>query len=167
MSDPRSVSESDFPPRGRLLGIDFGTVRLGLAVCDPERRIASPLATYTRRTTQLDAQYLQQLVADEQIVGIVLGLPIHNRGAESQKSLEARAFARWLAATLHLPIVFFDERYSTARAHELLGNELSSRQRKAKLDKLAAQVILASFLESDPQHDWQRGLEDDPAEPAR
>ena len=156
MTDP----QPKFPPSGRLLAIDFGTVRWGLAVCDADRRIASPLATYTRRNERLDSEYLRKLLVDEQIVGIVVGLPIHNRGTESQKSRETRAFADWLKRTYQLPIVFFDERYSTARARELLGAELTPRQRKAKLDKLAAQVILTSFLESDPQHDWRRSLED-------
>jgi putative Holliday junction resolvase len=133
---------------------------LGLAICDAERRIASPLATYSRRNARLDAEYLRKLVADEQIVGIVLGLPIHNRGTESKKSKEARDFARWLASCLPVPIVLFDERFSTARARELLGDHLSPSQRKARLDKIAAQVILASFLESNPQHDWQQAIED-------
>ncbi len=160
MSNEQTEPQSTIPPNGRLLGIDFGTVRLGLAVCDAGRRIASPLATYTRRNEPLDAEFLRKLAEEEQIVGIVVGLPIHNRGTESQKSRETRNFARWLEQTLGVPIVFFDERFSTARARELLGDELTPRRRKAKLDKLAAQVILASFLESDPQHDWRRGLED-------
>ena len=82
---------------GRLLGVDTGTVRVGLAVCDPDRIVASPLETYTRKGTVADAAYFVGVVAQQRAVGLVVGLPLHSSGEESDKSREARAFAKWLA----------------------------------------------------------------------
>ena len=80
--------------RTRLLGIDYGSVRVGLAVSDAERRIASPLATYTRRGQEQDARYFRTLAQQEEVAEIVLGLPVHMSGQEGQKAQEARAEAQ-------------------------------------------------------------------------
>jgi putative holliday junction resolvase len=134
---------------GRLAGIDFGTVRIGIAVTDPERRIASPLVNYTRRGEAADAEYFKTLVAAEQIVGFVVGLPVHLDGRESQKSAEARRFGQWLSQTTDIGVVYFDERFSTAEAEQaLMAAELTKKQRKARLDKLAAQILLSAYLEA-------------------
>ena len=77
---------------GRLLGVDYGNVRIGLAISDPDRKIASPLATYVRRNKDGDAQFFQQLVREEQVVVLVVGLPVHLSGQEGQSSAQARAF---------------------------------------------------------------------------
>lgn len=144
------TDEDDGIPRaGRLLGIDFGTVRLGLAVTDPSQQFASPYENYTRRTQVLDAKYLQQVVREERIVGLVLGLPLHLDGRESDKSRETREFAKWLVSTVSLPLVFFDERFtSTEAARQLAQSGLSRQKRKQRLDMLAAQLLLAGYLES-------------------
>ena len=105
-------SESfEFPIHGRLAGIDFGTVRIGISVCDGERILASPHENYSRQSIDEDAEHFRQLVRSESIVGFVVGLPVHSSGDESEKSKEARAFASWLTATTGLPIAFYDERY--------------------------------------------------------
>ena len=75
MTDGNTTSRERIP--GRLAGIDYGTVRIGIAVTDPEQRLASPLANYTRRGEAADAAYFKRLVADERIVRFVVGLPIH------------------------------------------------------------------------------------------
>lgn len=138
----------DFPQQGRIAGVDFGSVRIGLALCDPERRFASPCQTYTRRNAELDRRYFQQFVADHDIRGFVVGLPIHTSGAESQKSAEARRFAAWLKDATGLPCVLFDERYSTVQAEELLrAGPMTSKKRRQRIDKIAAQIILTAFLE--------------------
>ena len=140
---------SDFPPEGRLAGIDFGTVRIGVAISDPARTLASPYENYTCRDKAADARYFQQLVAEESIVGFVIGLPIHTTGQESQKSHEPRQFAQWLSEVTHRPICFYDERYTTREATFLLEEaQLTKKQRKQRLDMLAAQLLLAAFLES-------------------
>jgi putative Holliday junction resolvase len=141
---------SDVLPRtGRLAGIDFGTVRIGVAVTDPDQRLASPLEIYTRRGAAADAVWAAQLVNSERIVGFVVGLPVHTSGHESQKSHEARQFGEWLTKQTGLPVRYFDERYTTVQAEELLqGAKLTSKRRKERLDKLAAQILLAAYLES-------------------
>jgi putative pre-16S rRNA nuclease len=145
MSPPATPA---LPSSGRLAGVDFGTVRIGVAVTDREQRFASPLDNYTRRGDVADAAYFQRLVGEEQIVAFVVGLPVHLDGRESQKSSQARQFGNWLHEKTALPVVFFDERFTTVEAEQMLAAaEFTKKQRKARLDKLAAQILLASFLE--------------------
>jgi len=139
---------------GRIAAIDYGTVRLGVAITDPEQTLASPLANYTRRGPTQDAQYLRQLVQDEQIVRFIVGLPIHLDGRESQKSGEARRFGQWLHAETGVPVEFFDERFTSVEAESYLqAAALTSRQRRRRRDMLAAQILLSAYLESDRRHD--------------
>jgi putative Holliday junction resolvase len=155
-------SSDQFPTTGRLAAIDFGTVRIGIALSDVNRQFASPHDNYTRRNERLDAQYFQQLVDSEQIVGFVVGLPVHTTGAESQKSHEARQFARWLSTITQRPIRFHDERYTTREATLLLGEaRMTKKKRQQRLDKLAAQLLLVAYLES-TQQDREPGSLDDP-----
>lgn len=155
---------SDKPPifpSGRLAGIDFGTVRIGVAVTDARRTLASPLENYTRRGPKADADYFRRLAAEEQIVGFVVGLPVHLNGRESQKSREAREFARWLQETTGVPVALFDERFTTSEAEQHLGAaELTKKQRKARLDKLAAQILLSAYLESSGSDEEPGALDD-------
>lgn len=141
MSTPR--------PRTRLLGVDYGTVRVGLAVTDADRIIASPLEVRERKGVEADAAYFRQLVEREQIGGIVVGLPLHTTGREGVKAVEARAFGAWLAEITRLPVVFADERFSTAFAESALwAAGLTHKKRKQRRDAVAAQVILQAFLEA-------------------
>jgi len=134
---------------GRLLGFDYGTVRIGLAITDPDRILASPLATYTRKSEAEDAIYIAKVVADSQVAALVVGLPIHSDGSESDKSREARAFGEWLLGVTQLPVIFWDERFTTARAEQaLLGAKLNPRERKERRDRVAAQMILQAYLEA-------------------
>ncbi len=138
-----------FPTRGRLACIDFGTVRIGLATCDPTQTWVTPFETYRRLDERRDAQFLLGMAESEHIVGWVIGLPIHCDGQESQKSREVRLFADWLGGLSQLPIAFFDERFSTAEARRLLRDTgLSSNKKRQNLDRLAAHLILTHFLES-------------------
>ena len=140
------------PAKGRLVGIDFGTVRIGIAISDAEHRLASPYENYTCRDREADGQYFVELAAAENVVGFVVGLPVHGSGEESAKSLEARQFGRWLTEITALPVAFYDERYTTAQAEQMLTTaELTSKRRKKRLDMVAAQIILASYLESSGQ----------------
>lgn len=142
-------STSTALPYGRIAGIDFGTVRIGIAITDPEHTIASPLETYTRKDKRQDAKRFRELVEEERIVQFVVGLPIHLSGQESQKSAEARGFAAWLGEVTDRPVKLFDERFTTAQANELMGQaELTSSRRKARRDMLAAQILLAAYLEA-------------------
>jgi putative Holliday junction resolvase len=137
------------PRSGRLAAFDYGTVRIGVAITDPDQRLASPLENYTRRGLERDAAWIRQLAASERIVGFVVGLPVHTSGHESQKSAEARQFGQWVAELTGLPVCYFDERYTSAHAEALLSEAgLTSKRRKERLDKLAAQILLAAYLES-------------------
>lgn len=136
-------------PRSRLLGVDFGTVRVGLAVTDADRRIASPLATYTRRGTEKDREFFLQMVEQEEVGALVVGLPVHLSGHEGQKAQEARRFAQWLGQVTSLPVYFADERFSTVEAEQfLLDAKLTSKRRKARRDRVAAQILLQSYLDA-------------------
>lgn len=151
----------ELPRTGRLAAIDYGTVRLGVAITDPDQRLASPLENYTRRSAAADAKWLLDLVQSERIAGFIVGLPVHTSGDESQKSREARKFGAWVAELTHLPICFFDERYTSAHAEALLLDaELTKKRRKERLDKLAAQILLAAYLDSSRTDTAPRAIED-------
>ena len=133
---------------GRLLGVDYGTVRVGLAVSDPDRKIASPLTTYTRQNPEKDAEYLRKLVAEESVAGLVVGLPVHTTGREGTQAGEARTFGAWLGKVTTLPVAFFDERFTTVEAESSLWNAgLTHKQRKQRRDRVAAQIMLQAYLD--------------------
>lgn len=138
------------PPRhGRLLGIDYGDKRIGFAISTPEQTISSAIENYTRRTSALDLQQIRRWCDEYVVKGIVIGLPIHMNGNESQKSVQCRRFAAWIYEHLKLPVALHDERCTTAVVIDhLIELDLSRKQRKKKLDMLAAQVLLESYLNS-------------------
>jgi putative Holliday junction resolvase len=141
-----------------VAAIDFGTKRLGLAISDAARSLASPLTGYQRSTPDRDAAWLRQLAQREAIMLFVVGLPVHHSGDESQKSQQARQFGAWLQSVTAIPVVYHDERYSTRQADEwmqLAG--LTRKQQAVRRDALAAHAILASYLES--------GLDGSPPQP--
>lgn len=134
---------------GRLLGVDYGERRIGLAVADPETAIAFPLTTYERRSREADTTYFRQMVTRETIGGLVVGLPVHLDGREGDKAREARAFGAWLADITGLPVAFWDERFTTVEAERHLQDAgLTSKKRKGRRDRVAAQILLQSFLDA-------------------
>lgn len=143
------LPHGQLPTRGRLAGIDYGHVRIGIAISDPSQHIASPYQIHRRGDEAGDAEFFRKFVHAEDIAGFVVGLPLHTSGDESEKSLEARRFAAWLQQVTTLPIQFHDERYTTLQAEQaLLAAQLTKKKRKQRLDMLAAQMILASYLDS-------------------
>jgi putative Holliday junction resolvase len=145
----------------RIAGIDYGTVRIGIALADTEVAIATPYENYTRRSAELDAGYFRELAANEQIARFVVGLPVHLHGGESQKSTESRQFGTWLTDVTGIPVEFFDERFTSAEADELLGAaKLTKKQRQARRDQLAAQIMLTAYLESGGRGDDAPGAID-------
>jgi putative Holliday junction resolvase len=133
----------------RLLGVDYGSVRVGLAISDAERRIASPLTTYTRRDAEQDARFLQQLVQEQEVAGWVVGLPLHNDGREGHKAKEARAFGQWLKERTGLPVTFWDERFTTMEAEAFLWQAgLTHKRRRQRRDRVAAQILLQAYLDA-------------------
>lgn len=153
---PRSVQDPSKQQRGgntvssgRIAAIDYGTVRIGIAISDPDQTLASPYENYTRRGPKQDAERFRRLATEEGVARFVVGLPVHADGRESQKSSEARQFAAWLAETTGVAVDLFDERYTTREAEGfLLGAKLTKKRRKERLDKLAAQILLSAYLES-------------------
>jgi putative holliday junction resolvase len=136
-------------PRNRILAIDPGTVRLGLAVTDSERRIASPLTTYTRRDLKQDAQYLKKVIEEEEIGVIVIGLPVRADGFEGEQAKAARAFGAWLHELTGVPCLFHDERFTSSVADDLMNDAgLSKQKRKERRDRVAAQILLQAYLEA-------------------
>jgi len=133
----------------RLLGVDYGKVRVGLAISDADRRIASPLTTYERRGRKQDKRYFQELVEKEDVGKLLVGLPVHLDGREGEKAIESRAFGQWLTEATGLPIVFWDERFSTVQAESALWNAgLTHKRRKARRDRVAAQMVLQAYLDA-------------------
>lgn len=136
------------PEKGKIAGIDFGTVRIGIAICDSERIIASPYAIYRRRDEKKDLAYFQQFAKEERVVHFVLGLPLHCNGDLSDKAREAIAFGAQLAEVTGLTIDFLDERFTSAEAENYLRMaNLNAKKRKERLDMVAAQIILSTYLE--------------------
>ena len=137
------------PERTRLLGVDYGAARVGLAVSDPGRVIASPLETYRRRDAAKDAAFFRQLVEREKIAGLVVGLPVLLSGREGAKASEARKFGAWLAEVTGLPVTYWDERFTTVEAERALwGAGLTHKRRKERRDRVAAQIMLQSYLDA-------------------
>jgi putative Holliday junction resolvase len=143
---------------GRVAGIDYGHVRIGVAITDPERKIVSPLENYTRRGLEQDAERFRRLVAEEQVVLFVVGLPLHLDDRESQKSQEARQFGQWLGEMTGVPVEFFDERFTSHDAEQLLlAADMTRKRRKRRLDMLAAQIMLTAYLEKNLPSPFGRG----------
>ena len=136
-------------PPGRLAGVDYGRRRIGISICDSERMIASPLLVHkTTGDRQVDAMFFLKLVEQEEIVGFVVGLPIHSDGRNSEMSSEVEKFAIWLSEITERPIAFQDERYTSQEASGLLRPaRLTRGRKKERHDAVAAQVILSAWLE--------------------
>ena len=139
------------------MGLDFGTKRIGIAISTPEQTISSPLESYTCRRPEQDGRHLIAFAKEYRVVGLVVGLPVHMSGDQGGKAREARDFGSWVAELTGLPVRFWDERFTSVMADQILqqGN-LSKKKRKARRDKLAAQMILQSFLDSEDR-DQQPG----------
>lgn len=148
-------SRDVFPSQGRIAAVDYGTVRIGIAVCDPDRILASPLEVFPAAEWRDNGgDFFRDLVDRERITGFVVGLPIHCDGAESQKSKESREFARWLLDQTSVPVRLFDERFTTADAKQrMVGVGYTRKKKKKRIDAVAALVLLESFLEACRYHD--------------
>ena len=137
------------PETGVLLGIDYGTKRVGVAVSDRDQKFSSPLHNHDRHGVHVDERFFRKVVEEFRPVGLVVGLPIHLSGDESEKSREARLFGQWLGTITGLPFTFQDERFTSFQAEKLLmAAELSKKKRKERMDKLAAQILLQTFLDA-------------------
>lgn len=134
---------------GRVLGIDFGLRRVGAALSDPGRSIASPLEVYERRDAAQDARHYQKLVKEDEIERIVIGLPVHTSGREGELASKARAWGDWLHTLTGLSVYYYDERYTSVLAEDILiGSGVKRHKRKGMRDMLAAQILLQNYLDA-------------------
>jgi putative Holliday junction resolvase len=138
------------PTTGRILGIDWGEVRIGLALSDETQTLASPLHTLVRRRgKRLPMGRLLELATAHQPVGVVVGLPLASDGSEADATVSARELADQVRARTGLPLELWDERMSTSRALGVIREQGgSTRGRKPDVDALAAAVLLQHFLDA-------------------
>jgi putative holliday junction resolvase len=138
------------PTSGRILAIDWGEVRIGLALSDETQTLATPLDTLVRRAgKRFPMGRLLDLVSGHELVGIVVGLPLTLEGLEEESAVSARTLAEMVARRISLPVVLWDERMSTARALRAVREQGgTTRGRKGEIDALAASVLLQHFLDT-------------------
>jgi len=135
-------------PHGKLAGLDVGSKTIGVAICDAGWHFAGPLETLRRAKFTRDLQALREVLVREQIAGIVVGLPLNMDGSDSPRTQSVRAFARNLAP-LDLPILLWDERWSTqAVERAMIEADVSRARRAEKVDALAAAHILQGAIDA-------------------
>jgi putative Holliday junction resolvase len=153
--DPQGLTtEGDtgpsLPVNGRIMAIDLGERRIGVAVSDPQQVLAQPLTTLSRRPgKRFPLRQLRPHIEQHDIVGFVIGLPLSPEGGEGTWSSAARGVGSLIWAKTGLPVEFWDERMTTSRALSAIA-ELGGRTRgrKGEIDQLAATVLLQTFLDS-------------------
>jgi putative Holliday junction resolvase len=146
------VPIEDLPPLlaadARLLGLDVGTKTIGMALSDVTRSVATPYHTVRRTKFTEDASAIEAAIEEHEVGAVVIGLPLNLDGSEGPRAQSTRAFARNLAARTDLPIVFWDERLSTAAVERHLIEADATRKRRAEvIDRMAAAYILQGALD--------------------
>lgn len=131
----------------RILAIDFGTVRIGIAISDPLRIIARPYRVLANSDSFFDE--LRAIITLENVSEVVLGLPLNLAGEDTDKTREVRVFAEKLRGAITLPVQFFDERYTTVEANSALKKlGYSFREERAVIDMVAASILLQSYMDN-------------------
>jgi putative holliday junction resolvase len=145
---PLIEAVAHWPERGALVGLDLGTKTIGVAVSDPDRRLATGVETIQRKAFKTDAARLKAIASQRNAVGFVLGLPVKMDGSEGPRAQSTRAFARNFAKLTDLTIALWDERLSTAAVErELIGMDMSRVRRAEVIDEHAAIFILQGALD--------------------
>jgi putative Holliday junction resolvase len=145
---PLIEATAHWPERGALVGLDLGTKTIGVAVSDPDRRLAAGVCTIQRKTFTSDAARLKAIAGERGAVGFVLGLPVNMDATEGPRAQSTRAFARNFSRLTDLAIALWDERLSTvAVERELIGMDMSRARRAAVIDEHAAIFILQGALD--------------------
>lgn len=133
----------------RILGIDFGERHIGLAVSDKLLLTAQALKRYCTKNKEEDRKFFKELASKYEIGEIVIGLPLRMNGSQGSRVEKTKKFARWLEKTLHLPIIFWDERLTTQQALRILSQQkIKNKRKKILKDQISAILILSSYLES-------------------
>src|SRR3981189_3429806 len=137
-----------WPERGALIGLDLGSKTIGVAVSDPDRRLATGVGAIQRKTFKADAARLLEIARERNAVGFVLGLPVNMDASEGPRAQSTRAFARNFSRLTDLAIGLWDERLSTAAGErELIGMAMSRARRAEVIDEHAAIFILQGALD--------------------
>ncbi len=145
---PLIQATAHWPERGALVGLDLGAKTIGVAVSDPDRRLATGVETIARKNFTADAARLLVIAKERNATGFVLGLPINMDGSEGPRAQSTRAFAGNLAKLTDLAIALWDERLSTvAVERELIGMDMSRARRAKVIDEHAAIFILQGALD--------------------
>jgi putative Holliday junction resolvase len=135
-------------PKGRILGLDYGSRRIGAAVSDPLGLTAQPLPPIVRLGDRKDIEEIGRRAADLEIVSVVLGLPLLMNGDEGPAAVRARKFAAQIESSLNLPVAMWDERLTTVQSERhLVESGLSRERRKELRDSLSAMFLLQSVLD--------------------
>jgi putative pre-16S rRNA nuclease len=147
-----TIAIEDLPPHlgrdARLLGLDVGTKTIGMALSDVTRSVATPFDTIRRTKFTADAKTIREVVERNRVGALVIGFPLNLDGSEGPRAQSTRAFARNLAAQVAVPMVFWDERLSTAAVERHLIEADVSRKRRAEVvDRMAAAYILQGALD--------------------
>ncbi len=136
-------------PAGRLMALDLGSKTIGVATSDALRMLATPLATLKRGKLLADLAALAELVGKHEIKALAIGLPLNMDGSEGPRSQASRAYARNLGEALALPVLLWDERWSTASAERgLIAQDISRARRADRIDAAAAAVILLAAIDA-------------------
>jgi putative Holliday junction resolvase len=139
---------------GRVLGLDLGDVRIGVAISDPDRRLAVPLGTVQVGRPPGEMRAIADLVREHEVTRIVIGEPISLDGVRRARATHAANFADALRAALTVPVTLHDERFSTAEAERSLRDAgVRGARRRSVVDAAAAQVILQSWLDAERPRD--------------
>ncbi len=134
---------------GRIMGIDYGRVRIGIALTDLLKTIASPYEVYKSVSRKKDIEYFVKLIKEKEVDKVVLGLPLNMDGSEGERALKTRAFGDELEKASNVPVVYQDERLSSVEAENyLLDGDLRRDKRKNLIDKVSASIILEDYLRS-------------------
>lgn len=134
----------------RWMGLDLGDRRIGIALSDPLELTAQAFMVLERKMSPIrDLEFIEQLIREKEVGGIVLGLPKNMNGTEGPMAEKARLFGQDLEERCDIRVIFWDERLSTASAQRvLIEADLSRRKRKGKVDQVAAAIILQNYLDS-------------------
>lgn len=154
---------SERPIHGRIIALDVGNKRIGVAMCDPDRIIASGQPTLPAQPTDKAYAQLLQMIADNEVVEVVIGLPLTLRGEVGAQAKAVQAFSRGLEKRTKIPITLYDERFTSVEAERSLeAMGIKKSKHRDHVDELAAILILQDYMSSiapprpryhDPEHD--------------
>lgn len=147
-NDGELADVSDLPPEGRILAIDPGTKRCGVAICDEMRITTRPLPMIERRSWKKLLSNIKKIVSEYDAQALVIGLPLESDGGESEMSREARRMARNFSLSLNIPVYLQDERVTSYEAKSRLwARGINAIESRSLVDSEAASIILSDFLD--------------------